>query len=147
MIRRPPRSTLFPYTTLFRSDLVAGDPLRLHELFPDQHFTEPPPRYTEASLVKALEENGIGRPSTYATILGTLDNREYVERVGRQLRPQELGVVVADLLTEHFPDFVNVGFSAEMEEELDDIAQGSRAWQPVVDQYYQPLDAAVKKAA
>jgi DNA topoisomerase I len=128
-------------------DLAAGDPLRLHELFPEQHFTEPPPRYTEASLVKALEENGIGRPSTYAPILATLENREYVERNGRQLRPQELGFVVTDLLTEHFPEFVDIGFTAEMEEELDDIAQGSRSWQPVVDQYYQPLDAAVKKAA
>jgi DNA topoisomerase-1 len=128
-------------------DLTAGDALLLHELFPDQHFTEPPPRYTEASLVKALEENGIGRPSTYAPILATLENREYVERNGRQLRPQELGFVVTDMLTEHFPDFVDVGFTAEMEEELDDIAQGSREWQPVVDQYYQPLDAAVKAAA
>ena len=128
-------------------ELSAGDPLRLHDLFPDQHFTEPPPRYTEASLVKALEENGIGRPSTYAPILSTLENREYVEKNGRQLRPQELGFVVTDLLTEHFPEFVDVGFTAEMEEELDDIAQGSRQWQPVVDQYYQPLDAAVKKAA
>jgi DNA topoisomerase-1 len=128
-------------------DLTAGDALLLHELFPDQHFTEPPPRYTEASLVKALEENGIGRPSTYAPILATLENREYVERNGRQLRPQELGFVVTDMLTEHFPNFVDIGFTAEMEEELDDIAQGSREWQPVVDQYYQPLDAAVKAAA
>jgi DNA topoisomerase-1 len=128
-------------------ELAADDPLLLHELFPDQHFTEPPPRYTEASLVKALEENGIGRPSTYAPILATLENREYVEKVGRQLRPQELGCVVTDLLTEHFPDFVDIGFTADMEEELDDIAQGEREWQPVVDQYYQPLDAAVKKAA
>jgi DNA topoisomerase I len=116
-------------------------------LFPDQHFTEPPPRYTEASLVKALEENGIGRPSTYASILATLDNREYVEKVGRQLRPQEIGFVVTDLLTEHFRDFVDVGFTAEMEEELDDIAQGSRQWQPVVGQYYGPLEEAVKNAS
>jgi DNA topoisomerase-1 len=128
-------------------ELAAGDPLRLHELFPDQHFTEPPPRYTEASLVKALEENGIGRPSTYAPIMSTLENREYVEKAGRQLRPQELGFVVTDLLTEHFTDFVDIGFTAEMEEELDDIAQGSRQWQPVVDQFYQPLEAALKRAA
>ena len=128
-------------------ELAAGDALHLHDLFPDQHFTEPPPRYTEASLVKALEENGIGRPSTYAATLSTLVDRQYVERNGRQLVPLELGFVVSDLLTEHFPDFVDVGFTAEMEEELDDIAQGSRQWQPVVDQYYQPLEIAVKKAA
>jgi DNA topoisomerase-1 len=128
-------------------DLTAGDLLRLWQLFPDQHFTEPPPRYTEASLVKALEENGIGRPSTYAPILATLENREYVEKAGRQLRPQELGFVVTDLLTEHFPNFVDIGFTAEMEEELDDIAQGSRQWQPVVGQYYGPLEEAVKKAS
>jgi DNA topoisomerase I len=128
-------------------DLAAGDPLHLHELLPDQHFTEPPPRYTEASLVKALEENGIGRPSTYAPILSTLQDRSYVERVGRQLRPLELGFVVTDLLVEHFPEFVDVGFTAGMEEELDDIATGERPWQPVVDQYYQPLEDAVKKAA
>jgi DNA topoisomerase-1 len=128
-------------------ELVAGDPLRLLDLFPEQHFTEPPPRYTEASLVKALEENGIGRPSTYAPIISTLQDRDYVERVGRQLRPKELGFLVTDLLTEHFADFVDVGFTAGMEEELDEIASGERHWQPVVEQYYGPLVEAVSKAA
>src|SRR5262249_23333080 len=128
-------------------ELAAGDPLHLHDLLPEQHFTEPPPRYTEASLVKALEENGIGRPSTYAPILSVLQAREYVEKTGRARKPQELGIVVTDLLTEHFTNFVDTGFTAEMEEELDDIASGERTWQPVVDQYYKPLEEALKKAA
>ena len=127
-------------------DLTAGDLLRLLGLAPEQHFTEPPPRYTEASLVKALEENGIGRPSTYAPILSTLQDRDYVERVGRQLRPKELGFIVTDILTEHFSDFVDVGFTAEMEGELDDIAAGERPWQPVVQHYYTPLEDALAKA-
>jgi DNA topoisomerase-1 len=128
-------------------ELQAGDPLTLLALLPEQHFTEPPPRYTEASLVKALEENGIGRPSTYAPILSTLQERGYVEKVGRQLRPLELGFLVTDLLTEHFADFVDVGFTAEMEEELDEIAAGEREWQPVVRQFYEPLEQAVARAA
>jgi DNA topoisomerase-1 len=128
-------------------DLEAGDPLKLLDLIPEQHFTEPPPRYTEASLVKALEENGIGRPSTYAPTISTLQDREYVEKVGRQLRPQELGFTVTDMLTEHFSNFVDIGFTAEMEEELDEIASGERRWQPVIEQYYGPLVAAVTKAS
>jgi DNA topoisomerase-1 len=97
--------------------------------------------------VKALEENGIGRPSTYVTIFTTLLDRGYVEKVGRQLRPLELGLLVSDLLTAHFSNFVDVGFTAGMEEELDDIAAGERRWQPVVEQYYGPLIDAVAKAA
>ncbi len=128
-------------------ELQADDPLTLLALVPEQHFTEPPPRYTEASLVKALEENGIGRPSTYAPILSTLQERGYVEKVGRQLRPLELGFLVTDLLTEHFAEFVDVGFTAEMEEELDEIAAGEREWQPVVRQFYEPLAQAVARAA
>src|SRR5581483_9909598 len=127
-------------------DLLADDPLKLLDLLPEQHFTEPPPRYTEASLVKALEENGIGRPSTYAATLSTLQDRDYTEKLGRQLKPTELGFLVTDLLTEHFADFVDVGFTAGMEEELDDIAAGERAWQPVVEQHYKPLMSAVSKA-
>ncbi len=127
-------------------ELATGDPLTLIDLTPEQHFTEPPPRYTEASLVKALEENGIGRPSTYAPTISTLQDREYVERVGRQLRPLELGFLVTDILTEHFADFVDIGFTAGMEEELDEIASGEREWRPVVQQYYGPLAEAVAKA-
>ena len=127
--------------------LSAGEALRLMALTPEQHFTEPPPRYTEATLVRALEENGIGRPSTYAPILSTIQDRGYVEREGRQLRPTELGFVVSDLLVERFPDIVDVNFTAAMEEDLDEIARGEKAWQPVVQEMYQPLEAALAEAA
>lgn len=128
-------------------DLAAGDALRLLGLTPEQHFTEPPPRYTEATLVKALEEKGIGRPSTYAPTVATILERGYVEKNGRFLLPTELGYVVNDMLVEHFPDFVDVGFTVEMEEELDEIARGERPWQPVVQEFYQPLERALAAAA
>ncbi len=128
-------------------ELAPGDALRLVELKPDQHFTEPPPRYTEATLVKELEENGIGRPSTYAPILSTIQDRGYVHREGRALVPQELGFVVNDLLVEHFPNVLSIGFTAEMEEELDEVARGERPWQPVVKQFYEPLEASLVAAA
>ena len=126
--------------------LAADDSLRLLDLFPDQHFTEPPPRYTEASLVKALEEKGIGRPSTYAPTVATIQDRGYVEKEGRQLRPSDLGFLVNDLLVEHFPEFVDEGFTVEMENELDEIASGERPWQPVVEQFYRPLERALDAA-
>ena len=126
--------------------LTADDSLRLLDLFPDQHFTEPPPRYTEASLVKALEEKGIGRPSTYAPTVATIQDRGYVEKEGRQLRPTDLGSLVNDLLVEHFPEFVDEGFTVEMENELDEIANGERPWQPVVEQFYRPLERALEAA-
>jgi DNA topoisomerase-1 len=128
-------------------DLTADEALLLEQLLPEQHFTEPPPRYTEASLVKALEDNGIGRPSTYAPILSTLQERQYVERQNRTLHPTELGMVVCDMLKENFPDVIDLGFTAGMEEELDEIARGDREWRPVVDDFYQPLEKAVKEAA
>ncbi|HXH21611.1 MAG TPA: type I DNA topoisomerase [Dehalococcoidia bacterium] len=127
-------------------ELDAGDPLQLRELKPEQHFTEPPPRYTEATLVKALEENGIGRPSTYAAIMSTLQERGYVERVERQLRPTELGFVVNDFLTDQFPDYVDIKFTAELEEELDEIAGGVRTWRPVVREFYNPLERRLREA-
>jgi len=127
-------------------DLAEGDFLRLLELLPEQHFTEPPARYTEASLVKALEEKGIGRPSTYAPIISTIQERGYVEKDGRHMRPSDLGFVVNDLLVEHFPDFVDVGFTTEMEEYLDEIAGGERPWQPVIAEFYSPLERALKRA-
>jgi len=126
--------------------LAADDPLALLELLPEQHFTEPPPRFTEASLVKALEEKGIGRPSTYAPTVATIQERGYVEKEGRQLKPTDLGFVVNDLLVEHFPDFVDERFTAEMETELDEIADGERDWQPVVEQFYRPLESALEAA-
>ncbi len=128
-------------------ELSVDDPLRLLELLPEQHFTEPPARYTEASLVRALEEKGIGRPSTYAPTMSTIQERGYVEKDGRYLRPSDLGFVVNDLLVEHFPDFVDMGFTAEMEEELDEIASGERPWQPMVQEFYSPLEEALTRAA
>lgn len=128
-------------------ELRADDLLRLQELFPEQHFTEPPPRFTEASLVKELEENGIGRPSTYAPILSTLQERQYVAKLNRSLQPTELGLVVCDMLKEHFPGVVDVGFTSEMEEDLDEIARGDRPWQPVVHEFYEPLEKAIKLAS
>jgi DNA topoisomerase-1 len=127
-------------------ELNEGDPLRMLEIKPDQHFTEPPPRYTEASLVKALEENGIGRPSTYAPTMSTIQDRGYVLKDGRALKPQELGFVVADMMSEHFAGIVDLGFTARMEDELDDIANGERAWPPVVGEFYEPLAKEVEAA-
>jgi DNA topoisomerase-1 len=127
-------------------DLAKNDSLNLIDLFPEQKFTEPPPRYTEATLVKALEEKGIGRPSTYAPTMSTIQDRGYVEREGRQLKPADLGFVVNDLLVEHFPTFVDVGFTAGMEDELDEVASGERQWQPVVGEFYNPLQEALDVA-
>jgi DNA topoisomerase I len=127
-------------------EMNPGDALDLHDLKPEQHFTEPPPRYTEATLVKALEENGIGRPSTYAPIMSTIQERGYVERDGRQLKPTELGMLVNDFLFEHFPEVVNLGFTAEMEEDLDEVATGIRPWQPMVREFYNPLEESLGKA-
>ena len=126
--------------------LSEADVLRALSFFPEQHFTEPPPRYTEATLIKALEEKGIGRASTYAPTMSTVQDRGYVEKEGRFLKPSDLGSVVNDLLVEHFPDFVDVGFTAGMEDELDDIASGERPWQPVVQEFYTPLERALTTA-
>ncbi len=106
---------------------------------PEQHFTQPPPRYTDASLVKALEEENIGRPSTYATIVSTITKRDYVEREGRSLKPTELGMLVTRLLVEHFRDVFNVEFTAGMEEELDEVEEGKREWHAVVRDLWTPL--------
>src|SRR5574341_2201056 len=128
-------------------DLAKSDSLNLIDLLPEQKFTEPPPRYTEATLVKALEDKGIGRPSTYAPTMSTIQDRGYVEREGRQLKPADLGFVVNDLLVEHFPTFVDVGFTAGMEDELDEVANGDRRWQPVVQEFYNPLEIALDVAS
>ena len=116
-------------------ELTAQEVLDLIELLSEQHFTEPPPRYSEASLVKALEEFGIGRPSTYASILGVIDRRGYVERIDKRLHPTEVGFVVNDMLVEYFADVVDVGFTARMEEELDEIAEGNKDWVPVLEEF------------
>ena len=128
------------------ADLEEGQKQRLLRLIPEQHFTQPPPRYTEASLVRTLEENGIGRPSTYAPILGTLQQRNYVERENKRLIPTETGVLVNDLLTEHFTDVIDVGFTARMEEDLDRIANGELPWVKVVREFYEPFSKQVSQA-
>jgi DNA topoisomerase-1 len=127
-------------------ELLAGELLDLKRLIPEQHFTQPPPRYTEATLVRALEENGIGRPSTYAPIISTIQDRGYVAVADRRLYPTELGFVVNDLLVEHFPDVMNVGFTVRMEEDLDQIARGERDWVPVLREFYEPFEQAVARA-
>ncbi len=127
--------------------LSDGEPLDLMRLIPEQHFTQPPPRYTEASLVKALEEYGIGRPSTYAQIMTTIQSRDYVRKEGKQLVPTELGFTANDLLVAHFPQYIDVGFTARVEEELDDIETGAREWRPVLREFYDPFKEAVAQAA
>ena len=127
-------------------DLAETEPLDLLGLFPEQHFTQPPARYSEATLVKALEENGIGRPSTYAPIINTIQQRGYVRRENKRLVPTETGFVVNDLLVEYFPGVVDVNFTAEMEEELDEIASGEREWVPVLREFYEPFEHELKHA-
>ncbi len=122
-------------------DLSKAEVLKLAELLPNQHFTEPPPRYTDATLIKALESYGIGRPSTYAPTLSTIQDREYVEKIEKKYKPTEIGFLVNDLLVEHFPEVIDIGFTAKMEEELDDIAEGKIQWQPVIKEFYLPFKA------
>ena len=119
--------------------LVEGDVTTVDSIEPAQHFTEPPPRYTEASLIKALEEHGIGRPSTYAATISTITDRGYVRVEERRLRPEPVAGIVTDLLVEHFGDYVDVGFTAKMEEELDEVARGERPWVPLLQAFYPPL--------
>jgi len=126
--------------------LQPGEPLELVRLLPKQHFTQPPPRYTDASLIRALEEYGIGRPSTYAPTLSTLLDRGYVERLDRKLIPTEMGFTVNDLLVAFFPEVVNVAFTAEMEEKLDEIATGNQTWVPMLHEFYGPFARALQAA-
>jgi len=120
--------------------------LELIKLISSQHFTQPKPRYTEATLIKALEENGIGRPSTYAPILSTIQERNYIEKnAERRFQPTEIGVVVNDLLVTHFPKNVDIKFTAEMEEDLDKIAEGRRKWVEVLEEFYQPFEENLKQ--
>ena len=123
-----------------------GQAQRLVRLLPEQHFTQPPPRFSEASLVRTLEENGIGRPSTYAPILGTLQQRGYVVRDGKRLTPTETGILVNDILIEHFPEVLDVGFTAHMEEDLDRIAAGDLNWVGVMREFYTPFAEQVRLA-
>jgi DNA topoisomerase-1 len=121
-------------------ELHEGELLTLVDLDPAQHFTQPPPRYTEAALVKMLEEKGIGRPSTYATIIETIQSRGYVIMQEKNLAPTELGFIVDDLLKDYFPQIVDVKFTASMEEKLDEVEEGGTAWQSIVEEFYQPFE-------
>jgi DNA topoisomerase-1 len=126
--------------------LAEGEGLDLLRLIPEQHFTQPPPRYTEATLVKALEEQGIGRPSTYAPTIATLQARSYVTTEEKKLVPTELGTVVSDLLVEHFPHVFDIGFTSQLEDELDEIAAGDRAWVPTMRAFYGPFTETLHNA-
>ncbi|HEX7473572.1 MAG TPA: type I DNA topoisomerase [Candidatus Limnocylindrales bacterium] len=119
--------------------LAVGDVTSVDDVRPTQHFTEPPPRYTEATLIKALEEHGIGRPSTYAATISTITDRGYVKVVEKRLRPEIVAEIVTDLLVEHFGEFVDLEFTARMEERLDEVARGERAWVPLLREFYGPL--------
>ena len=125
--------------------LAEGEPLNREKLTPEQHFTQPPPRYTEASLVKTLEEYGIGRPSTYASIMNTLVTRKYVRLEKRTFFPEDTGRVVTKLLTEHFAQYVDYDFTAELEEELDAISRGELAWTPAIKQFWDPFIALLRR--
>jgi DNA topoisomerase-1 len=120
--------------------LEAGQKLRLRSLKPEQHFTEPPPRYNEASLVKELEERGIGRPSTYATILSTIQERQYVQKLGGKFAPTEIGLVVTDLLVENFKDIFDPAYTARLEEELDEIEDGQEKWTDALREFYRKFE-------
>ena len=123
-----------------------NDELEVSEFIPCQHFTQPPARYTEASLVKTLEELGIGRPSTYAPTITTILNRGYVEKQGTSLHPTELGMIVTDILDVNFQKFIDVDFTVQMESKLDEIEEGDIEWKEVVSEFYKPLEEAIKEA-
>ena len=126
--------------------LEAGQKLTLKELKPEQHFTEPPPRYNEASLVKELEERGIGRPSTYSAILSTIQERQYVQKLGGKFSPTEIGLVVTDLLVENFRDIFDVAYTARLEEELDEIEEGKEKWTDTLAEFYKKFTKDLKYA-
>ncbi len=126
--------------------LTTGQDLNLREITPAQHFTQPPPRYTEATLIRAMEERGIGRPSTYAPIIATIQDRGYVDKDGDRLKPLKLGSAVTDLLMGFFPQVVDLAFTSEMEGELDEVARGEREWVPLLRDFYQPFDERLQVA-
>ncbi len=148
------KSVVFPGHTVLSGpikeeplqDMKEGDELKLIELTPDQHFTEPPPRYTEAALVKALEKEGIGRPSTYAVIISTIQDRGYVKREKRTLYPTDLGILVTEKLVKHFPTVLNIEFTSHMEEELDKIEEAELDWVGVLREFYTPFEKDLETA-
>ncbi|GAX02859.1 DNA topoisomerase I [Secundilactobacillus pentosiphilus] len=127
-------------------DLNEGDELNLSKTDPAQHFTQPPARYSEANLIKALEENGVGRPSTYAPTLDTIQRRYYVKLVGRRFEPTELGEIVNTIIQDYFPDVVDINFTADLEKQLDGIEEGDQDWVKVVDTFYKPFSEEVSHA-
>jgi len=127
-------------------DLKEGEKVKLIELYPEQNFTQPPPRYTEATLIKALEQKGIGRPSTYAPIISTISDRNYVYKENGKLRPEDIGMVVNDVLVSNFSDILDLNFTAKMEDELDEIAKGKRKWNSVIKSFYTPFNRDLEKA-
>ena len=127
-------------------DMEKGDSVKRVNTNPEQHFTQPPARYSEATLIKTLEENGVGRPSTYAPTIETIQKRYYVKLVSKRFEPTELGEIVNSLIVEFFPGIVNVKFTAEMEAKLDDVEVGKEQWQKVIDEFYRPFEKEVAKA-
>ncbi|MDT9523237.1 type I DNA topoisomerase [Streptococcus mutans] len=127
-------------------EMIKGETVKKISANPEQHFTQPPARYSEASLIKTLEENGVGRPSTYAPTLETIQKRYYVRLVSKRFEPTELGEIVNSLIIEFFPDIVDVKFTAEMESKLDEVEVGKEEWQKVIDQFYKPFEKEVVKA-
>jgi DNA topoisomerase-1 len=125
--------------------LKEGDVVKLLEIRPEQHFTEPPPRFTEASLVKTLEEYGIGRPSTYASIIYTLKQREYVEFEQKRFTPTDVGRVVNNFLTKHFKDYVDYDFTARLEDELDAVSRGEKEWLPLMKDFWETFEKQIKE--
>ncbi|NOP02548.1 DNA topoisomerase I, partial [Klebsiella pneumoniae] len=123
-----------------------GDVVKQVNSKPEQHFTQPPARYSEATLIKTLEENGVGRPSTYAPTIETIQKRYYVRLAAKRFEPTELGEIVNKLIVEYFPDIVNVTFTAEMEGKLDDVEVGKEQWRRVIDAFYKPFSKEVAKA-
>ena len=128
------------------ASIAEGQKLELVRLIPEQHFTQPPPRYSEASLVQTLEEYGIGRPSTYAPTLSTIQQRGYVERVERRLIPTETGILVNNLMEQYFPEIIDLTFTIRMEEDLDKISEGKADWVKIIDSFYKPFSVSVAKA-
>ncbi|MFS1664323.1 type I DNA topoisomerase [Streptococcus sp. zg-JUN1979] len=127
-------------------DMAEGDTVQKVNTKAEQHFTQPPARYSEATLIKTLEENGVGRPSTYAPTLDTIQKRYYVKLVAKRFEPTELGEIVNGLIVEFFPDIVDVAFTAEMETKLDEVELGKEQWQTVIDQFYKPFEKELEKA-
>jgi len=127
--------------------LAKGESVPLEQIAADQHFTEPPPRYSEASLVKALEEHGIGRPSTYASIIQVLQNREYVFLDSRRFKPSDVGRAVSKFLTQHFTQYVDYDFTAKLEDELDAVSRGEEAWVPLMERFWVPFKQQVDEKA